>query len=181
MARELHIESADNQVKRIDLGEDSYSLGRAHTNKLCYPDDASLSRAHMLVEKDGADWVVSDLGSKNGTLVNGARITGATKLSPGDRLAAGQLVLRFIDPDVKTEESVVFVPGSTAEMAPGATVMTSLEGLLSSESSGRAERPQPATPGTQPDQAFGLPIVQALIRAGRFDRQRRCFCRVQVG
>jgi sigma-B regulation protein RsbU (phosphoserine phosphatase) len=166
MARELHIESADNQVKRIDLGEDSYSLGRAHTNKLCYPDDASLSRSHMLVEKDGDDWVVSDLGSKNGTLVNGARITGSTKLSPGDRLAAGQLVLRFVDPDVRTEESVVFVPGSTAEMAPGATVMTSLEGLLSSESSGRVEQPQP-TPGSQPDQAFGLPIVQALIRAGR--------------
>ena len=167
MARELHIESSDNQVKRIHLDEDSYSLGRAHTNKLCYPDDASLSRSHMLIEKDGADWVVSDLGSKNGTLVNGTRITGATKLNPGDRMAAGQLVLRFVDPDVKTSESVIFVPGSTAEMAPGATVMTSLEGLLSSDAKGRAERPRPAGPGAQPDEAFGLPIVQALIRAGR--------------
>jgi len=167
MARELHIESSDNQVKRIHLDDDSYSLGRAHTNKLCYPDDASLSRSHMLIEQDGAEWVVSDLGSKNGTLVNGTRITGATKLSPGDRMAAGHLVLRFVDPDVKTSESVIFVPGSTAEMAPGATVMTSLEGLLSSDSKGRAERPQPAGPGAQPDQAFGLPIVQALIRAGR--------------
>lgn len=167
MARELHIESPDSQVKRIRLDEESYSLGRAHTNRLCYPDDASLSRSHMLIERDGNEWVVSDLGSKNGTLVNGTRIAGTTQLNPGDRLAAGQLVLRFIDPEAQTSESVVFVPGSTAEMAPGATVMTSLEGLLSSDSSGAARQPKPQGQPGEVDQAFGLPVVQALIRAGR--------------
>jgi serine phosphatase RsbU (regulator of sigma subunit) len=166
MARELQIEGPDNQVRRVRLEEDSYSLGRAHTNRLCYPDDASLSRSHMLVERDGDEWVVSDLGSKNGTLVNGARISGSTRLNPGDRLSAGQLVIRFVDPDAKTSESVVFVPGSTSEMAPGATVMTSLEGLLSSDSANRVERPPVAKPGGQGEQ-FGLPVVQALIRAGR--------------
>jgi sigma-B regulation protein RsbU (phosphoserine phosphatase) len=167
MPCELQIESADNQIRRVTLDEESYSLGRAHTNQLCYPEDASLSRNHLLVEKDGDGWSVSDLGSKNGTLVNGTRITGKHRLNPGDRLTAGQLTMRYIDPEAGSTQSVVFVPGSTTEMAPGATVMTSLEGLLSSEPTGKPKT-QPTTGESQdPQRAFGLPVVQALIRAGR--------------
>ena len=112
MACELQIESADNQIRRVQLEEDSYSLGRAHSNKLCYPEDASLSRNHMLVERDGDGWVVSDLGSKNGTLVNGTRITGKHRLQPGDRLTAGQLTLRYIDPEAGATEHRVAAPRS---------------------------------------------------------------------
>ena len=42
MIEELRIKTPDNKVRRVQLTKDSYSLGRAHSNELCYPDDASL-------------------------------------------------------------------------------------------------------------------------------------------
>ena len=75
MIEELRIKTPDNKVRRFELTKDSYSLGRAHSNDLCYPDDASLSRKHLLLEQDEQGWTVSDLGSKNGTVLNGTRVT----------------------------------------------------------------------------------------------------------
>jgi pilus assembly protein CpaF len=56
-------------------------------------DDLSVSRQHArLVFRDGA-WVLQDLQSTNGTLVNGTRV-GRCRLRPGDRLVLGQQVLQ---------------------------------------------------------------------------------------
>ena len=59
--------------------------------------DGSISRAHCTVERDvetGAYWLV-DLGSTNGTTLNGERVQGKAKLSPGDKVFLGASVLRF--------------------------------------------------------------------------------------
>jgi pSer/pThr/pTyr-binding forkhead associated (FHA) protein len=98
MIRELRITTQDNKVRRVPLEADPVSLGRAHTNDLCYPEDASLSRRHLMIERDGENWCVRDLKSKNGTLLNGARITGKHPLKSGDRLTVGQLSIACGDP-----------------------------------------------------------------------------------
>jgi hypothetical protein len=55
--------------------------------------DTTVSRRHArLVWRDGG-WVLQDLGSKNGTYLNGRRV-GRCQLRPGDRLALGQALLR---------------------------------------------------------------------------------------
>ncbi|MBV8258691.1 MAG: FHA domain-containing protein, partial [Actinobacteria bacterium] len=50
---------------------------------------------HARVESRGDGVWVQDLGSTNGTYVNGARLEGARKLSPGDVLRVGETDLRL--------------------------------------------------------------------------------------
>ena len=71
------------------------TLGRSSANELCYPEDAGLSRQHLALEKDGDTWMVRDLGSKNGTFVNGVRITSPHPLGKNDRVTAGHIALDF--------------------------------------------------------------------------------------
>jgi serine phosphatase RsbU (regulator of sigma subunit) len=166
MIRELWIRTPDNRVQRFPLQDETISLGRAHTNDLCYPDDASLSRAHLRLEREGDDWTVVDLGSKNGTILNGIRLAGRHALQPGDRLTVGQLTITCSDPSEESDTNVVFVQGAEPDLGPSATVMTSLEGLLSDEPTAPV---QPVTDSLEvdPQRQFRLPIVRALIRAGR--------------
>jgi len=57
-------------------------------------DDASVSRRHARVERDGDGWSITDLGSTNGVKVNGESVRSAT-LRDGDRLQLGSLALTF--------------------------------------------------------------------------------------
>ena len=134
------------------------TLGRASANDLCFPDDAGLSRQHLVVEKSGNEWIVRDVGSKNGTLVNGFRITGPAVLKAGDRISAGHLTLEVTGTNAAEPETVVFVDEDVQPTAT-ATVATSLEGLVgpdeSSDDLGRTRVFQ------------GSPQTRALIRASR--------------
>jgi len=163
---ELQIQGPDAPLCRVPLEADRYTLGRAHGNDLCYADDSSLSRRHLRLERDGPRWVASDLNSKNGTLVNGSRLIGPRPLAPGDRITAGQLVITFVDPQQPGTSPVIFVPGAGPELNPSGTVMTSLEGVLSSGEDTGEVGGQAGVP-SDPRRAFDTPVVRALIRAGR--------------
>ena len=172
MSLELLILTPDHRTKRIPLDGDPLSLGRAHGNDLSYPDDASLSRRHLKFDCTDESWWVEDLGSKNGTLVNGIRISSRQKLDPGDRLSVGHLLITLIDSEMGGAEDVVFVPAEGPEVASNKTVMTSLEGLLSGESTSPDKqnsglRKPSATDERRRGDAFATPVVRALVRAGR--------------
>jgi serine phosphatase RsbU (regulator of sigma subunit) len=165
---ELIIATPDRQVKHVALEGERMSLGRAHGNDMCYPEDASLSRSHLLFERTDEGWAAQDLGSKNKTYLNGSQLTGKRLLHPGDRLNAGHLAISLVDADAESSGDVVFVKGEGPDFHPNATVMTNLEGLLSGEDT--APLPQVAAQdrieGTR-GQAFSSPVVRALVRAGR--------------
>ncbi|MFQ5557715.1 MAG: FHA domain-containing protein, partial [Acidimicrobiales bacterium] len=57
-------------------------------------DDPNISRNHAEIRPDGTGFVITDLGSTNGTKVNGARIT-RHRLVDGDRVSLGATVLDF--------------------------------------------------------------------------------------
>jgi len=54
-ARELKIQCPDGQSKTITLQGDQITLGRSSTTELCFPEDAGLSRQHMVFEREGDD------------------------------------------------------------------------------------------------------------------------------
>lgn len=58
--------------------------------------DPSVSSRHAAIMRVGRDWLVSDLGSTNGTFVNGRMIDGrGVALHGGEKLVFGAVVLRF--------------------------------------------------------------------------------------
>jgi hypothetical protein len=59
-------------------------------------DDGNVSRRHFeLVQEGPTAWAVADLGSTNGTEVNGRRVSGRKRLDDGDRISAGGTELVF--------------------------------------------------------------------------------------
>jgi two-component system, cell cycle response regulator len=59
-------------------------------------DDDGLSRAHARIHAEGGRAWIEDLGSRNGTFVNGQKIAAATELRDGDKIGVGRgTVLRF--------------------------------------------------------------------------------------
>jgi len=125
---ELSIQTPDGKVASVTLERDRYRLGRAESNELCYPGVTGLSREHAVFEREDADWMAHDLGSTNGTLVNGIRIEGRRPLRAGDRLQFGQLAVVFHDKAEPGDGPVVFVEDRAAPTAT-TTVEASFDGL----------------------------------------------------
>jgi hypothetical protein len=71
------------------------TIGRAEDNTVALPDDEFASGHHARIEsqRDGV-WIL-DLGSTNGTFVNGARLDGRRRLRQGDLVQVGDTELRF--------------------------------------------------------------------------------------
>jgi len=69
-----------------------------------------VSRKHAKVVKSGEQYVVEDLGSGNGTFVNGKKIDGPTVLSHDDRIKLGPILLRFETPEVAAAPKPVAQP-----------------------------------------------------------------------
>lgn len=79
--------------QRIPVDEDPLIIGRLPGCSLVV-DDSSVSRRHLEVTRDGQAVVVTDLGSTNGTQVNGAAVT-RQRLVDGDRITLGAVTLIF--------------------------------------------------------------------------------------
>ena len=79
----------------FSLGSHPLTIGRAVNNDVSMPDDEYASGRHARFEprRDGV-WV-EDIGSTNGTFVNGIRLTRERKLTPGDIIRVGETDLRF--------------------------------------------------------------------------------------
>lgn len=79
---------------RVQLGPDPTSIGRLPENTLAL-NDSNVSRKHCEVRASGRGFVVVDVGSTNGTKINGTRILGEHQLADGDILSVGSTHLRF--------------------------------------------------------------------------------------
>jgi pSer/pThr/pTyr-binding forkhead associated (FHA) protein len=82
---------------RIEIDAPRTTIGKADENDVALPDDPTASRLHAVLEQFAAGWCVTDLGSSNGTWVNGERIWSAHRLGHGDELRIGQTRLIFRD------------------------------------------------------------------------------------
>lgn len=74
-----------------DLSKDIITVGRDITNDIVI-NDPEVSRHHMRFTRGASGFSLEDLGSTNGTFVNGQRLTGARPLRPGDMVGLGETV-----------------------------------------------------------------------------------------
>lgn len=92
---------ATGQLRRIQVTKDVTGLGRDPAMDVAIEASAAVvSRRHAEIRRRDGQFVINDLGSFNGTLINDQRITTPTPLYDGDRiqLGMGGPILRFLDP-----------------------------------------------------------------------------------
>lgn len=129
----LIVRTGPNPGTVTDLTKEVNLIGRDVTNDVVIG-DAEVSRQHARVTRTPGGYVLEDLGSTNGTFVNGERLTTPRVLNPGDLIALGETVtLTF---DAVAPEAAATVASSLAESPETAR-----------------EVPQPQAPPPQPQVA----------------------------
>ena len=78
------------------LEGDQLIIGRDSANAVAI-NDAEISRKHSRLSFQGGKYVLEDLGSTNGTFVNGQRLAGPVVLKPGDVVSLGEQIVLMYD------------------------------------------------------------------------------------
>jgi DNA-binding transcriptional ArsR family regulator len=80
----------------VALEGERLTVGSHPDSTVALAGDRSVSRLHAVFERFPTGWCVRDVGSRNGTFVNGQRLSGERALHPGDEIRVGRtrLVLR---------------------------------------------------------------------------------------
>jgi len=101
----------------VALTGERFTIGRAEDNDVVLAADGQVSRVHAVLDRLGAGWSIRDVGSSNGTFVNGRRLAGETVLDPGDEIRVGRtrIVLRgsSTGPDPGVTETTALPPQLT--------------------------------------------------------------------
>jgi hypothetical protein len=103
---------AEGQV--FPLGDDEVVIGRSSENGVAVA-DTSVSRKHALLRRTPAGWAISDLGSGNGTQVNGEIIADETPLRFEDSIGVGDSEFTFAEAPAG---GVVQAPNTAPNTAP---------------------------------------------------------------
>ena len=124
------------------LEGDQLTIGRDSTNEVTI-NDAEVSRRHARLTFQGGKFVLEDLGSTNGTFVNGQRLAGPRVLKAGEVVSFGeQIVLVF--------EATTFDPGATIASPRAAAVPS-------------ASRPPMPPPAPSQQYAGNVPASPAMM------------------
>ena len=107
-----------NGPREIILEQGVTTIGRTADNKVCLIDDKYVSGHHAKIEADGDLFLLLDVGSTNGTFLNGLRMTTNTAIAigEGDEILIGGLLFQFHrfseqgHPDVAMERTLVGAP-----------------------------------------------------------------------
>jgi len=139
----LVVERGPSPSLRYPLELEQVTVGRSAGNQLVLA-DPEISRRHLRVVKRADGYAVEDMGSTNGTFVNGQRISHLTLLQDGDTIDLGDTVrLRFVAP-----QPAIVAPAAPA--TPAATVNLA-------ERPTQAFRPTPAESASSPASAPPAP------------------------
>jgi serine/threonine protein kinase len=116
----LKVTEGNAQGTEIQV-EDEFVIGREAEAEGKLSDDAEISRRHARISRKDGSFVIEDLGSTNGTVVNGRRISAPEVLSTGDKVEVGQttLVVQVSAPPPSTkQESREAAPEASPAPAP---------------------------------------------------------------
>ena len=80
--------------RRVVMGPQGGTIGRGRQADVVL-NDPNVSRQHAEIRPRGGSWVITDLGSTNGSQLNGRRIEGTEVLRPGDEIELGASVITF--------------------------------------------------------------------------------------
>lgn len=92
-------------------------IGRDSSNSVTI-NDAEISRKHSRLSFQGGKYVLEDLGSTNGTFVNGQRLAGPVVLKPGDVVSLGEQIVLMYEVIIADPGATIASPRLSARVAP---------------------------------------------------------------
>jgi pSer/pThr/pTyr-binding forkhead associated (FHA) protein/DNA-binding CsgD family transcriptional regulator len=114
----LVLRDGDGRQQLLHLAGERLSVGRGETNDVPLPWDTEVSRLHAELECIAGEWTIVDDGlSRNGTFVNGTRISGRARLRDGDVVRIGQTTLGYRRPDSEETAEHTAVAGKPVALA----------------------------------------------------------------
>lgn len=119
----LHVTLPDGSEVTHDLTDDVITLGRVEDNQIQI-EDASVSSHHAELSLRGANYSLRDLGSTNGTTINGASVEpeAENNLAPGDRIVFGSISVRYLtEASTGTEHLQPLPAEADMALAPAST------------------------------------------------------------
>jgi hypothetical protein len=146
-----------NQVYELD--KDFLTIGRDITNDIPI-NDPEVSRHHCRLIRGVGGYTMEDLGSTNGTFINGQRLTGARPLSSGDVIGLGETVTLSYEVVSMAPAKPKLPPGATPTVI-GQTPGTDIEVR---QPGGIAAPPIPVSPMS----AAGVPIGERVPTPGYY-------------
>ena len=178
----LIIKPKDYEPSTVKLEKVRMTIGRSSRNDVCISDPFA-SRLHAEIRKEGDQILLTDMGSANGTTLNGQRVTGPVRLLAGSRIRIGETEIEFEDEGPRSVPTVL-LSGSEAAALPADTITTTLGGrattdlitsitsgaiggaaasrMATSTGRGRAEQRGAVTSVTRPeDQTVPQPVITA--------------------
>lgn len=131
----LIIKPKTGESYTVNLDQVRTTLGRSSRNDVCLGDPFA-SRFHVEIRREGDDVYAADVGSANGTLLNGAPLLKQTRLQPGDELRVGETALEYArdaSSAAMSQTSVLWTDTpAAAATAPEVTIATPIPPKMTS-------------------------------------------------
>jgi FHA domain len=171
----IHVYELDRPVVQI---------GRSEGMEIVI-DNVSVSRQQAEIRQDGRHWAVRDLGSSNGTFLNGKRLTEAQRLRPGDEISFGKFSLFYERQPAAPVVEAHVAPAAAKPRPPGtyhlsADEVERLQEVIATKRQAQLEWEIAGMKGSfylggdavrlGPSKAFDLPVAGAPRRGLRFAR-----------
>lgn len=99
----LIVSQPGHATQEVESGESVMSIGSALDNLVCLEDDAGVARYHAVIERHEDSFRLGDLGTRQGTKVNGEAVFSERELKDGDRITlGGNVVIEFYSHEAST-------------------------------------------------------------------------------
>ena len=120
----LIVRQRDLEPNVIPLDKLRMTVGRSSRNDICIGDPFA-SRLHAEIRREGDQVMFVDMGSANGSFLNGKRVAGALRLQSGDRVRIGETEIEYqSDNRSPLSGPTVFLSGTEGDVLPANTITT---------------------------------------------------------
>ena len=164
------VRTGPNPGTVFELTKEVSLIGRDVTNDVVVG-DAEISRQHSRITRTPGGYVLEDLGSTNGTFVNGERLVAPRVMNPGDLVALGETVSLTFDATSPEAAATVAQPAATAEpakKAPQAVAQPAAQAKPASPPISAEEASPPEKKGGKPWLLAGVGCFVLILVCGGF-------------
>lgn len=153
------VRTGPNPGTVFELTKEVSLIGRDVTNDVVVG-DAEVSRQHSRITRTPGGYVLEDLGSTNGTFVNGERLVAPRVMNPGDLVALGETVSLTFDATSPEAAATVAQPAAAVEPAMKAPLAAAQPAAAQAQP---AAPPSPAAEGLAPAKKAKKPWLLAGV------------------